>query len=203
MTKAIDVLMSEHRLIERVLAALEAHSRELIDGRPLERAPIREFSDFFRNYADACHHGKEEDLLFKRMVELGFPKDHGPIAVMLYEHTIGRAHVGALREIGEASGPVAPDESAVVVTRATSYVPMLREHILKEDRILYPLAERMLPPNELERLAEQYDDFQARVVGANAYAEMERLAERLVAAHPFDPSVLDAPAAGVGCHGLG
>jgi hemerythrin-like domain-containing protein len=202
-TKAIDVLMTEHRLIEKVLAALEAHARELVGGRALERGPIRDFSDFFRSYADACHHGKEEDLLFKRMVELGFPKDHGPIAVMLYEHTIGREHVGALRAIGEAAGPVAPDEGALVVTRAAAYVPMLREHILKEDRILYPLAERMLPPVELERLAEQYDDFQARVVGAGAYAEMERLAERLVAAHPFDPAVLEAAHAGVGCHGLG
>ncbi|MGD0266766.1 MAG: hemerythrin domain-containing protein, partial [Candidatus Methylomirabilota bacterium] len=38
-----------------------------------------------------CHHGKEENLLFKTMVDRGFPRQGGPIAVMLHEHETGRS----------------------------------------------------------------------------------------------------------------
>ncbi len=36
-------------------------------------------------FADRCHHGKEENLLFKTMVDRGFPREAGAIAVMLLE----------------------------------------------------------------------------------------------------------------------
>lgn len=199
MSKAIDVLMGEHRVIERVLAALEAHAGELSAGRRFERGPVRQFADFFGSYADACHHGKEEDLLFKRMADFGFPADDGPIAVMLYEHTLGRRHVGALRTIAEAAGTVTASEQAAFAEHARDYVPLLRNHILKEDNVLYPMALQVLPPAELDRLAAEYDEFQRKVVGEAAYEEMQRLAERLVAAHPFDPGVLKPSS--LGCCG--
>lgn len=199
MTQAIDVLMGEHRVIEKVLAALEAHAAELAAGRSFERPPIGRFADFFRNYADACHHGKEEELLFKRMNDFGFPAEEGPIGVMLYEHALGRQHVAVLRQIGEAAGGVTASEQGAFAEHVGDYVPMLRSHIYKEDNILYPMALQVLPPQELDRLAQQYEEFQAKVVGPAAYAEMERLADELAAAHPFDPEVLRAqPATGCG-----
>jgi hemerythrin-like domain-containing protein len=199
--KAIQVLMDEHRLIEKVLASLEAYAVAIRGGRRLERSECASFAEFFRSYADACHHGKEEDLLFRRMIDFGFPKDSGPIAVMLYEHTVGRGHVGALREIGGASGPSGDGEQATFVDHAEAYVPMLLSHIQKEDGILYPMALRVLPEDELVRLAEQYEEFQAKAVGAPAYEEMQRLAERLIERHPFPAGRLEA-AAPVGCGSL-
>jgi hemerythrin-like domain-containing protein len=186
--------MDEHRRIERVLASLEAYADEVRSGRRLARSEALDFGEFFRSYADACHHGKEEDLLFRRMIDFGFPQDSGPIAVMLYEHKVGRSHVSALREIGGAQGPVSDREQAVFDDRVRAYVPLLLAHIQKEDGILYPMAERVLPLDELNRLAEQYEEFQAKAVGADAYEEMQRLAERLVAAHPYDASRLQAAA---------
>jgi hemerythrin-like domain-containing protein len=199
--KAIQVLMDEHRLIEKVLASLEVYAGEVRGGRQLERPESASFGEFFRSFADACHHGKEEDLLFRRMVDFGFPRDSGPIAVMLHEHTVGRGHVGALREIGGAAGPVSDGEQAAFVARADAYVPMLLSHIQKEDGILYPMALRVLPEDELLRLAEQYEEFQAKAVGAAAYDEMQRLAERLIARHPSPAGRLEAAAA-TGCGSL-
>lgn len=189
MSQAIDVLMTEHRLIEKVLASLEAYAGELRQGRELERRSAADFAAFFKGYADALHHGKEEDLLFRRMVELGFPEQGGPLAVMLHEHQLGRAHVTAIFDVGAASGPVTGLERALVVDNAAGFVPLLRTHILKEDQILYPLAVRFLPPEELERLGERYDEF-ARQVGDERVNELLGLADRLQAAHPFDPARL-------------
>ena len=189
MSQAIDVLMTEHRLIEKVLASLEAYTTELRQGRELERRSAADFAAFFKGYADALHHGKEEDLLFRRMVELGFPEQGGPLAVMLHEHKLGRAHVTAIFDVGAASGPVSGLEQALVTDNAAGFVPLLRTHILKEDQILYPLAVRFLPPEELERLGERCDEF-ARQVGDDRVNELLGLADRLQAAHPFDPARL-------------
>ncbi len=199
MSKAIDVLMTEHRLIERVLFSLEAYAAELRQGRELERRSAADFAAFFKGYADALHHGKEEDLLFRRMVELGFPEQGGPLAVMLHEHKLGRAHVTAIFQVGAASGPVTGLEQTLVVDNAAGFVPLLRTHILKEDQILYPLALRFLPPDELDRLGERYDAF-ARQVDDERVNELLGLAERLQAAHPFDPARLAPVSLGCASH---
>ncbi len=201
MSQAIDTLMNEHRVIERVLTALETAARETHDGAPLDRARVAEFADFFKNFADTCHHGKEEDLLFKRMVEVGFPQDQGPIAVMLADHAEGREHVAALRAIGEASGPLTAAERESFVEHAAAYVPMLRQHILKEDRVLYPMAVRAIPQADMARLADAFEDFERHVMGAGVHEGFHRLADSLIKAYGGAAAVEPAAHVGCGCHG--
>jgi hemerythrin-like domain-containing protein len=57
---------------------------------------FRQGVDFVRNFADRCHHAKEEENLFPRMEARGVPRDGGPIGVMLFEHEEGRAYVRAI-----------------------------------------------------------------------------------------------------------
>ena len=197
MSQAIETLMNEHRVIERVLSAIETASRETRDGAPLERARVAEFADFFKNFADTCHHGKEEDLLFRKMLDAGFPRDEGPIAVMLADHAVGREHVAALGEVGAAAGPLTPPERASFVELADAYVAMLRQHILKEDRILYPMATRAIPPADMTRMAADFDEFERNVMGAGVHEGFHRLAESLSAAYGVTPGTH----AGCGCHG--
>src|SRR5512142_1714751 len=110
MQKAIQILMNEHRVIEGVLGALETYAHEIRGGLAVERPQVSRFATFFRDFADAAHHGKEEDILFRRMAENGFPTEAGPLAVMLYEHVQGRAHVASLRAVGSTPGALAPAE---------------------------------------------------------------------------------------------
>jgi len=184
MNPVIDMLMQEHRLIERALAALERCGRTLAAGGAVDRSVVRDFGDFFANFADKCHHAKEEDRLFATMVDAGFPRDAGPIGVMLHEHGEGRTHVGALRRIGDVSGPLSADERREVAEHAAAYVPLLRQHILKEDRILYPMAERALPPDAFERMYVDFARFEAEVTGPGEHERFHALAEALVAAFP-------------------
>lgn len=200
MSKAIDVLMREHRVIERVTASLETFAEELGRGAPLERFRAAEFAEFFGRFADACHHGKEEDLLFRTMIERGFPRESGPIAVMLHEHTVGRRHVGVLRGVGAGAGPASAPEREAFSENALAFAPFLRAHIVKEDRILYPMALQVLPAPVLDRLAEQYDEFDRKAMGDGALEQLLGLAEKLTAAYPFDPAKLEVAFTGFGCH---
>jgi hemerythrin-like domain-containing protein len=201
MHPAIQTLMNEHRVIEEVLAALEATAAAASDGAEVPRARVAELAEFFAGFADRCHHGKEEDLLFRRLVAGGLPADGGPIAVMLSEHEAGREHVRALAALGRGTGALAPDERATFVAHARAYAPLLAQHILKEDRILYPLALRTLAPADLDDLARRYDEFEEGVMGAGEHARLHALHERIIAATPTPgrPLVADECAFCGGC----
>ena len=157
----LETLMTEHRLIERVLEALEACARRAEGGAEVQPAALRGFARFLRGYADELHHGKEEALLFEKMVEAGFPREVGPVAVMRIEHEQGRALVGELRALSERVSWSAEDRRRAASV-ALDFAALLRAHILKEDRILYPMAEQRLSPQAMQLLGEECQAFVER-----------------------------------------
>lgn len=157
----IDRLMEEHQTILRVLDALEAYAVALGGGADEDRARLGRFVTFIRELADRIHHGKEEEILFAVMVEHGFPRQAGPIAVMLHEHDVGRGLVGQLATLAERPAWSLEDRREAAST-ARELVRLLSDHIAKEDQILYPMARARLPPAALQRVAEACDAAAAR-----------------------------------------
>ena len=202
MTRAIQILMDEHRRIEQLLGSLESYVVAIEQGLAPERATLADYATFFRGFADAQHHGKEEDLLFKRMLERGMPRQTGPLAVMYHEHTLGRARVKTLRELGAGSGPLAPVEVELAVESSSAFVELLRAHILKEDRILYPMAERLLSGPEMDRLETEFETFEKTMRADGSFDRFHALAETLVAGFPPDPGRMAEAASQVGCHAM-
>jgi hemerythrin-like domain-containing protein len=195
MSKAIDVLMEEHRQIEQVLGSLESYTLSVDGGLAVERPLVKAYGEFFRGFADAYHHGKEEDILFQRMIERGFSTESGPLAVMLHEHTEGRARVAVLRGVGEGEGTIEAGEREAVLTASREFLPLLRQHILKEDRILYPMAMRALTGPELDQMETAFEAFDQRMTGEAAGDRLRALAERLTSSFPPDASRMAAAAA--------
>jgi len=194
-SKPIDVLMEEHRLIEQVLGSLESCAIAIEGGLAVERPLLKEYGEFFRGFADAYHHGKEEDILFQRMIERGFPTESGPLAVMLHEHTEGRARVAVLRGVGEGEGAVESAERAAMLTAAQEFIPLLRQHIMKEDRILYPMALRALSGPELDQMETAFEEFEKRLSGEATGDQLRSLAERLTTSFAPDSGRMAAAAA--------
>ncbi len=152
-----DVLSHEHRVIVSKLEELEQHLGRVQAGEPLSRAFFDEALDFFRNFADGCHHAKEENLLFPRMKERGVPERGGPIGVMLAEHDQGRAYLRAVRENLDAADTGSSEALRIVTTNAASYVAMLRQHIQKEDNILFRMARMVLQPDDVAELIREFE----------------------------------------------
>ena len=203
MSKPIDVLMEEHRLIEQVLGSLESCAIAIEGGLAVERPLVKEYGEFFRGFADAYHHGKEEDILFQRMIERGFPTDSGPLAVMLHEHTEGRARVAVLKGVGEGEGAVEGGEQAAMLIAAQEFIPLLRQHIMKEDRILYPMALRTLSGPELDQMETAFEAFEKQLTGNAAGDQLRALAERLITSFAPDPERMAAAAAMPHCGPMG
>jgi hemerythrin-like domain-containing protein len=151
-------LKDEHQLILRMLALLEKNARLTEEGSFHEYRFYLDGVDFIRNYADRFHHAKEEDILFEALVENGMPRQNSPVAAMLMEHDEGRAYVRALEEAATKAldGETGQDEA--IVANAMGYLELLREHISKEDGILYPLAERLIPEDKRDAIVEGYHE---------------------------------------------
>jgi hemerythrin-like domain-containing protein len=201
MNISIKNMMEEHRLIEHVLASLENYIEQLKDGQPASRRVVADFATFFRQFADQCHHGKEEDRLFVKMNQCGFPREHGPIAVMLSEHDEGRRHVSALADIGQAPGPCTPADAELIIHHGGSFIPLLRTHIQKEDNILYPMAQQAIPPAEFDQLDAACLDFDRQTIGTEKIQQLKDLAQQLVHDFPPDPENMTAASVCTGCCG--
>lgn len=201
MNKSIENLMSEHRRIEQVLGALQTFAGRVAQEPASGRATAAQFASFFREFADKRHHGKEEDRLFQKMVQYGFPREYGPVAVMLHEHDEGRGHVKALAEIGAQSGPLSAAETESIRSHALAFAPLLMGHIQKEDNVLYPMAQQALPPAELEALNESCAAFEREVMSPERSAQLDALADALIVSYPPDLAAMAASSACFSCAG--
>ena len=190
---AIEQLMNEHRMIERVCDALVGFADEARRKQATDKEELRRFVTFVREFADACHHGKEEDILFRRMTENGFPSNGGPIAVMLMEHDEGRGLIRTLSQKADQDGPWTADDLQAVADAAAQYSGLLHQHIHKEDAVLYPMAEQHLPPEVMEQVNAECEYFEQHKMGAGEHEKFHALAEELVqrhapASHPAGPA---------------
>lgn len=179
MMRATDILMQEHRVIERVLTVLEQAVARMESGAAVRPGLFLEAADFIKNFADGCHHHKEEGVLFTAMVNAGVPGHAGPIPVMLAEHEEARRYTQAMREAAER-WEGGDDEAPVQVRRAArGYARTLRQHIAKEDGILFPLAGQAIAGNRQAEVLAEFERVEHEDVVAGTHEKYTALAERL------------------------
>jgi hemerythrin-like domain-containing protein len=174
-----ETLKHEHKIVLLVLAGAEREARSIQAGDGAHVEEIEQMVDFFKNFVDRCHHGKEERHLFPAMHGKGMPLDAGPLAVMLHEHELGR---GAVRAIAEALDRVKHGEAAAgsdLAAALLGYVELLRNHISKEDNVLFPMADRILPAEEQVDLAVLFDKVEEEEIGPGVHEKYHELAHRL------------------------
>ena len=155
-------LVNEHILILRMISLLERNAPRTANGSYSNWKFYLDGVDFIRNFADRFHHAKEEDVLFEALVKNGMPREHSPIAAMLMEHDQGRAFVKGMEEAAMEALDDKPGRERIIADNALAYAALLREHIAKEDDVLYPLAERVIPDTMREDIIAGYNAAEAR-----------------------------------------
>ena len=158
---------------------LDTVCKKLERGEDVAPELLDKAVDFIRTFADRCHHGKEEDLLFPLMEERGLPKESGPTAVMRTEHEDGRRFVrvmaGAIdRYRGGERGAVGE-----LISNARGYINLLSQHIPKEDNILYPMARQFITPTDERELLEKFEKVEKERIGEGKHEEYACLVEVL------------------------
>lgn len=144
---ALDVLLSEHRMIARMVSIIEAVAARLDAGREVPTRVLADVMGFSEQFTSNCHHAKEEHHLFPVLAEHGMSLDSSPIAALREQHEANHAYLremhGALARI-RAGDPDAPKAFAA---SARDYARLLREHMRIEDHYFQDVA-TLLPPEE-------------------------------------------------------
>lgn len=151
MIKAIQMLVDEHVKILAEIDSLEKECNKLSTGEEIDKNFFTKKIDFIKNYADKFHHAKEEDILFTELCKDSVEMHCNPIPQMLHEHDLGRAFVKGMEE------GVAENDKDKVIKNAIGYAELLREHIYKEDNILYPMADEALPEDAQEEMLKKFE----------------------------------------------
>ena len=143
--KPIQQLVNEHKNILRLLDLAEyLGNKKQMDKTIKEN--IEKTIFFVRNYADRFHHAKEENILFIKA-----DPDTEVIKVMLAEHQAGRNFIGL------ASEGLKSDNRDQIKQSLAGYTELLRNHIRKEDKILYPWFEKILTDDQKKNMQKEFE----------------------------------------------
>jgi len=177
--EATEILMEEHRVIERVISALENQAGRMKAGSPVRTEFFLDAAAFIRKFADGCHHRKEEESLFMAMVDAGLSNQTGPIAIVLAEHEQGRMYTRAMEKAARAMAGGQPDGRDDIILNAQAYVSLMRQHIRRENEFIFPLAVRMIPPDQQEKISQEFERIEHEETGAGVHEKYHALAEAL------------------------
>ena len=174
--KATEALKQDHQVIESVLAALQ-RLMQSPEATPLD--VWRKAVDFISNFADRCHHLKEEKILFPALEERGMPSEGGPIGMMLFEHEQGRAYVKRMIEALELAKEDPEAATPILFEKAEAYSRLLQQHINKENEILFEMADGVLSPQEQKDLLRAFEEHEEKEMGSGVHQKYLKIAEEL------------------------
>jgi len=146
---ATEILVEEHRIILSVLKALEKVIGNVDNGKHLDAELGEKIVRFVKEFADSCHHGKEEAKLFKWMRERHIGP--GPVGMLEEEHEIGRGYVRCMRD-AMTSG-----DNDRFCECGRALIELLRIHIDREDHGVFIMADDSSQPGDDAHLVSNYD----------------------------------------------
>ena len=174
MNTASKDLINEHKAIQIALNILEKIQERLKKNDEVDKKDIIDLLDFLKEFADKCHHGKEEIFLFPALEKAGIKKEGGPIGVMLLEHIKGRNLIkemqkDMLNDLVNKTG---------FITAASEYVRHMRDHIKKENTVLFPVIETSMSASEQKELFENFENHEEKVIGEGRHEELHALLDK-------------------------
>ena len=158
MEKATDSLRKDHESVSLILDIMEAINRKIEASEVVVTQDIKNVADFLTGFADSYHHKKEENFLFPALAEAGMPTQGGPVGIMLQEHDISRSLTERIN--GSADSYCSGTESALQDFKAASseYVFHLRQHVDKENNILFNMADMQLDQFAQADVIDSFDE---------------------------------------------
>jgi hemerythrin-like domain-containing protein len=177
---AINELLAEHEAVRLTLKILKKIGHHIDEtGRISDSGHVEQLFDFFTTFVDRCHHGKEEELLFPALEQVGVSREGGPIGVMLKEHQQGRDLVAKMKN--DLSRYRDGDKNAGLNFKkhADDYIELLDVHIDKENNVLFPMAIKHLPETKLAEMKHGFDRIESEKIGVGKHEQFHQMIEKL------------------------
>ena len=160
----LDMLMNDHAIIEKCLVLLEKQAEK---GNLMSKKIVKLLMEVLYDYGELCHNQKEEQIYFPLLLERGLPPQ-GPIGVMLQEHQMERDYIKKINDsldLMETKNFYDPSLKEIII----KYAELTKNHIWKENDILYPMGRRIINSQDEDYLAQEFLKIEAQSTGPNGY----------------------------------
>jgi hemerythrin-like domain-containing protein len=178
MVLPIGPLMIEHRLIERMISVMGKETEQIRTSGAANPKFIDTAVNFIRIYADQCHHGKEEKILFRDLEKKKLePDDKRVMDELIQDHVLGRELTGQLFEAKnryEAGDRAALETIIETMQQLVDFYP---KHIEKEDKIFFKSSMKYFTTAEKTAMLEEEYEFDKtfiHVIYKNIVAQAEQ-----------------------------
>jgi len=168
---ALKVLLEEHVIIMNLIGVLNRAKENLQTGKEVPQGFFRKTVDIIKNFADRCHHGKEETVLFP-LIKKHDARETGVISMLLEEHEKGR---DLIRNLGEA---ISKNETDSMIENIDGYVALLPQHIRRENAF-FPKWINLLSDKEKEEISEKFEEIEEKAIGLGKHQEYVQNIETL------------------------
>jgi len=171
--------MIEHRLIERMITLIKQKLGQIESTNQVDPLFIDTVVDFIGIYADRTHHGKEEDILFKKLENKQMSdQDRRIMDELVDEHALGRK---TTKELVEANAQYRVGEKialAVIVSKLKKLVNFYPKHIEKEDKVFFPSYMKYLSDEEDQLMLEEFYEFDREMIHEKYKSVLHKLEEQ-------------------------
>ena len=167
MKKPAQDLLMEHGSILLMLRIMEKVAERLREGSEVNRGHLKKIVEFLHNFADRCHHGKEEEILFPEISKESLNRPL--INELLGEHKTGRDFIRGINDSLEKYLPGNSDSIHIAVN-AEGYASLLTEHIKKENTLLFSIVEKLSDEIQSE-IEKRFEALEKDVIGVGKHEE--------------------------------
>lgn len=169
-------LMTEHRLIERMISSIDKEVKRMEKSGIVDQSFITVAVDFIRIYADRTHHGKEEEILFRDLSKKKL-SDHDAIIMneLIQEHIVGRNTTVEL--VKSAAAYQKGDKAAfpLITQNLRKFVDFYPKHIEKEDKVFFPSSMKYFSEPEQQSMLAEFWEFDRKMIHSKYKSVIESL----------------------------
>lgn len=168
----IGPLMIEHRLIERMVALMSQELERIRNNIAVDPefafvdpVFIDTAVDFLRIYADRCHHGKEEDILFAELAAKDLAPDlKKTMDDLTAQHVQARQYTGELVKAKENYLRQEPEAVNQILSYLDQLTSMYPQHIATEDRHFFIPCMEYFTAEEKDAMLEKMWEFDRKMI---------------------------------------
>jgi hemerythrin-like domain-containing protein len=177
--KAIDILRTEHTILERVLVTLDVAAVGAAHQKPVRPGFFIDAYGFVLDFTEGYHFKKEEDVLFKVLATHGLPIEGGEIGSLIGEHQHSHTYILAMLEAARLWDTHDEQAKAEVIWATSGYTSLLHTHISRENNVLFNLVAQETDKEEQYQIAEEFEKINHLESGENLHEKYLQVATHM------------------------
>jgi len=181
--RATDNLKSEHKDINELLKIMSKIAENIKSNNVFYTSDIEEILDFLKFFIEKSHHGKEE-IFYPELEQAGIPKETESLSVMLYEHTLARNYLKDIYSCVENCKIGYTFSGEMLAESLLNYVLLIKNHMRKEEEIIFPMADRELSNEKQIEITKQFEKIEENIVQHGFHEHYHDLLEKLQTKYP-------------------